>query len=81
MGLLFNKIKILLNRAEGNDNIFEIVRYMRRHVWDLRSELRHVLLEELKIQPDVFQRCPRFCLYGVGVQVIDPRTLHGQQKR
>ena len=66
---------------EGNDNIFEIVRYMRRHVWDLRSELRRVLLEELKIQPNVFQRCPRFRLHRIGVQVIDPRTLHGQQKR
>lgn len=68
--------------SSGREFYFsEIVRYMHRHVRDLHSELRCVLLEELKIQPDVFQRCPRFCLYGVGVQVIDPRTLHGQQKR
>ena len=55
--------------------------WMCRRMWDLRSELRCMLLEEIKIQANVFQRCPRFRLHRISVQVIDPRIPYGQQKR
>ena len=70
MGLRFNKNKNFVESSGREFYFSEIVRYMHRHVRDLHSELRCVLLEELKIQPDVFPTLSTVLPGRVGVQVM-----------